>query len=100
MDVWVYLNSYQGIIDAYNENSIKEVFALAHSFKGVTGNLSLTRLFNVASELTEATRNKEEANIDDEIARLKEEYQSVERVYKELLWKRQNSTSVWHTPTT
>ena len=78
-------NSYLGIIDAYNANDIKEVFALAHSFKGVTGNLSLTRLFNVASELTEATRNKEEANIDDEIARLKEEYQLVERVYKELL---------------
>ena len=78
-------NSYQAIIEAYEANNIPEVFAQAHSFKGVTGNLSLTRLFEVASILTEATRGKEEANIDNEIARLKEEYQRVEKVYKELL---------------
>ena len=29
-------NSYHAIIEAYEANNIKEVFALSHSFKGVT----------------------------------------------------------------
>ena len=70
-------NSYQSIIEAYEANNIKEVFALSHSFKGVTGNLSLTKLFNLASELTEATRNKESADIKDLIEQLKAEYKVV-----------------------
>ena len=75
-------NSYQAIIDAYEAKNIKDVFALSHSFKGVTGNLALTNLYNIASELTEATRNKEVADIDDLIAKLKEEYKKVELAYK------------------
>ena len=70
-------NSYQSIIEAYEANNIKEVFALSHSFKGVTGNLSLTNLFKLASELTEATRNKESADIKDLIEQLKAEYKVV-----------------------
>lgn len=77
-------NSYQGIIDAYQAKNIKEVFALAHTFKGVTGNLALTNLFAIASELTEATRDKETADIDELIERLKKEYQFIEKVYNSL----------------
>lgn len=77
-------NSYQAIIDAYQAKNIKEVFALAHSFKGVTGNLALTKLFQVSSELTEATRGKEEANVDDLIEQLKKEYLLISKAYKEL----------------
>lgn len=77
-------NSYQAIIEAYEVNNIKEVFALAHSFKGVTGNLALTKLFEISSELTEATRDKESANIDNEIARLKAEYQVVVDAFEKL----------------
>lgn len=64
-------NNYHSIIEGYDANNIKEVFALSHSFKGVTGNLALTKLFNIASELTEATRDKEEADIKDLIEELK-----------------------------
>ena len=78
-------NSYQAIIDAYNANNIKEVFSLSHALKGVAGNLALTKLYEVASELTEATRNKEEANIDNEIDKLKSIYRNIESVYKSLL---------------
>lgn len=77
-------NSYQAIIDAYEANNIKEVFALSHSFKGVTGNLALTKLFNIASILTEATRNKESADISKEIEELKKDYQLIEETYKAL----------------
>ena len=47
----------------------------------MTGNLALTRLFNIASVLTEATRDVEVANIDKEIEELKEAYQVIEKVY-------------------
>ena len=77
-------NSYKAIIEAYENNNIKEVFTLAHSFKGVTGNLALTNLFNIASTLTELTRNKETADIDEEIKKLKAEYKIIEEVFNQL----------------
>lgn len=77
-------NSYNAIIDAYNAKNIKEVFVLSHSFKGVTGNLALTSLYNIASDLTELTRDKEEADIDSEIEKLKTEYQLIKNVFDSL----------------
>ena len=77
-------NSYNAIIDAYNTKNTKEVFILAHSFKGVTGNLALTSLYNIASDLTELTRDKEEADIDNEIEKLKTEYQLIKNVFDSL----------------
>ncbi len=77
-------NAYKALIEAYEANDIKEVFALSHSFKGVTGNLALTKLFEIASTLTEATRNKEQADIDREIGILKEEYRKIEEAYNRL----------------
>lgn len=77
-------NSYQAILDAYQANNIKEVFALSHSFKGVTGNLALTSLFNIASDLTEMTRDKEEADIGEEIEKLKSAYSLIEEKYNSL----------------
>ena len=77
-------NAYRPIIEAYEANNIKEIFALAHTFKGVTGNLALTNLFNIASELTEATRNKESADISKEIEALKAEYKIIEDTYNKL----------------
>ncbi len=68
-------NSYNAVIDAYSANNIKEVFVLAHSFKGVTGNLALTNLYNIASDLTELTRDKETADIDKEIEKIKKSCQ-------------------------
>lgn len=78
-------NSYNAIIDAYNAKNIKEVFVLSHSFKGVTGNLALTSLYNIASDLTELTRDKEEADIDNEIEKLKTEYQLIKNVFDSLV---------------
>lgn len=74
-------NSFNAIIDAYEKNNIRDVFALSHSFKGVTGNLALTGLYNIASDLTEATRNKEEADIADYIEKLKTEYQLIQEKF-------------------
>jgi len=78
-------NSYNSIIEAYEAKNIKAIFALAHSFKGVTGNLALTKLFEIASTLTEATRNNENANIDQEIKELKDVYSLIKSEYEKSL---------------
>lgn len=77
-------NVYKDIIKAFEEHDLKQVFALSHSFKGVTGNLALTPLFELASEITELTRNNENANIEIEINKLKTVYLSIEEEFKSL----------------
>lgn len=77
-------NSYNALIEAYKANDIKQVFNYAHALKGVAGNLSLTKLFEASCELTEATRDKEFANIDKEIEKLKSAYELIEDKYKSL----------------
>ena len=74
-------NSYHSIIEAYEANDIKQVFVLSHTFKGVTGNLALTKLYDIASRLTEATRGKESADITKEIEELKEAYNLIGEAY-------------------
>ena len=53
----------------------ESLFASIHSFKGVTGNLPLSSLFDIASTITEAIRDKEEVNIDNEMSVFKERFQ-------------------------
>ena len=48
-------------LDSYlRVNDLENAFKEAHSLKGVCGNLSLTPLFDVASEMVEALRIKKE----------------------------------------
>lgn len=71
-------NSYGNVVQAYEEKDFKKLFDEVHSFKGVTGNLALTPLFDLAYKITEATRNLapgESVNLDNEIKELKEKYQ-------------------------
>ena len=75
-------NCSQAIIDAYNQKDYQAVFANAHSLKGVVGNLALTPLFEIASIITEATRNGATPNIDNEINTLKERYLLIEENFR------------------
>ena len=74
-------NTYAAIISSYESKDFKSVFAAAHSLKGVTGNLALTPLFEISNTITEATRNGEEVNIDNEIEELKRRYSLAEKAY-------------------
>ena len=78
-------NAFNSIIEAYEAKDIKAIFALAHTYKGVTGNLALTRLYEISSVLTEATRNNENANVDKEIEELKEAYNLIKTEYEKSL---------------
>lgn len=42
------------------ENDVTHVFAITHTLKGVAGNLCLTPVFEKASAICEATRNKKD----------------------------------------
>lgn len=76
-------NSYQEMIDAYDKKDYASLFPLAHSFKGVTGNLALTELYEISSVITEATRNGATPNLDNEIKALKDSYQKLENSYQQ-----------------
>ena len=75
-------NAYQDIVNAYENKDYASIFPLAHTFKGVAGNLALTELFEIAAIITEATRNGATPNLDKEIETLKERYQRLENSYQ------------------
>ena len=74
-------NSYEEIIAAYNNKDHAALFAGVHTLKGVAGNLSFTSLFEMASIITEKTRNTSDADISEEIALLKARYQNFVEAY-------------------
>ena len=78
-------NSYQQIVSLYEQKNYRSLFAAAHSFKGVAGNLALTPLYELASIITEATRNNDDVNLDKEIDELKKAYSLIEAKYKEFI---------------
>ena len=78
-------NSLNEIISFYEQKDYRNLFLSAHAFKGVTGNLALTPLFELSSKITEATRNNDGANLDNEIEQLKKVYSLVELNYAEYI---------------
>ena len=75
-------NAYKDIIAAYNNNDLERVFVLVHTFKGVTGNLALTPLYELSCTLTELTRNNPNADIKEEIKKLEVAYSLVASCYQ------------------
>ena len=75
-------NAYLDMVKAYENKDYASLFPLAHTFKGVAGNLALTELYEIASIITEATRNGATPNLDKEIDTLKERYQRLENSYQ------------------
>lgn len=51
--------SFAQLKSAMKENDFRTAFRAAHTLKGVCANLSITKLCNSASELTEALRAKD-----------------------------------------
>lgn len=73
-----FLNKYvdspecQGLIDSIDKGEYEEAFKFAHTLKGVAGNLGLTPIQDLASDITELLRGKEEPEIDKEALGQKE----------------------------
>ena len=54
--------NFEKLSAAVNAGDKKTAFEAAHALKGVMGNLSLTPLFTIASEMTERLRAEEDAD--------------------------------------
>ena len=78
-------NACEQIVTSYENKDFRAVFASSHSFKGVAGNLALTPLFELASTITEATRNSDDVNLDKEIGELKKAYALIEEKYAQYI---------------
>ena len=76
-------NAFDEIISDYEKKDYRSLFAAAHSYKGVTGNLALTPLYELSCIITEATRNSDNVNLDKEIAELKSVYSLIKEKYAE-----------------
>jgi hypothetical protein len=66
--------NYGKMVEALKAGDLKEAFEGAHALKGVCGNLSLSKLYNEVSELTEMLR-AEKLPSQEEIERLEGVYQ-------------------------
>ena len=54
--------NFDKLVSAVDANDRKAAFEAAHALKGVTGNLSLTPLFDIVSAMTELLRAEQEAD--------------------------------------
>ena len=69
--------SYGELKEAVEKNDIGNAFVAAHTLKGVAGNLGLTRLFDITSDVTEKLRMRSDAELAADFAKISAEYEAV-----------------------
>ena len=74
IDRFLEQNAFPGLKEAINKHDLEGAFHIAHSLKGVIGNLSLTPLYNVIYDLTEFLRNRTEMDYSDYINKYEKSY--------------------------
>lgn len=70
--------SFAQLCEAFENKDKEEVFRMAHTLKGVCGNLGFTRLMMSSSNLTEAFRGENgdwTPETEDMLAQVKQDYQ-------------------------
>lgn len=76
--------SYQKLMDAIASGDATASFEAAHAFKGVAGNIGLTRLYNAAAALTEQLRSSGEPADSALVAEVSACYDEVQAKIREL----------------
>ena len=76
--------SYQKLMDAVGSGDATASFEVAHAFKGVAGNIGLTKLYNAASELTEQLRGSQEPADPQLVDKIRAYYDEVQEKILEL----------------
>lgn len=66
--------TYAKLLEAVENENIEESFRMAHTLKGVSGNLGFYKLANAASELCEQLRPLKEKANNELLANVKKEY--------------------------
>ena len=67
-------NTFPDLKAAILDHDLEKAFHIAHSLKGVIGNLSLSPLYDVIYQLTELLRNRTEMDYSDYIQRYEMSY--------------------------
>ena len=67
-------NTFPDLKAAIQANDLEKAFHIAHSLKGVIGNLSLSPLYDVIYQMTELLRNRTEMDYSDYIQRYEMSY--------------------------
>lgn len=76
--------SYQSLLDNMEAGNIDEAFRAAHTLKGVTINLGLSKLNRASFEITEALRAKDMEMAKGFLPDVKDNYEETIAVIKEL----------------
>lgn len=67
-------NTFPDLKAAIQDHDLEKAFHIAHSLKGVIGNLSLSPLYDVICQMTELLRNRTEMDYSDYIQRYEMSY--------------------------
>lgn len=77
---------YNGLVESMQKQDYEAAFAHAHTLKGVTANLEMTRLNKATCTLVEKLRSKETDGIEADFEQVKKEYkQVVDIIQREVL---------------
>ena len=74
VDRFLSQNTFPDLVDAIKKGDLGAAFHVAHSLKGVLGNLSLTPLYDVIYNMTEFLRNRTEMDYSNYIQRYEVSY--------------------------
>ena len=68
-------NNYADMLDAIDGKRFEDAFTCAHTLKGLSGNLSLSDLYQSVIPLVESLRHKEYENVDAQVPPVKAAYE-------------------------
>ena len=77
VDRFLSQNTFPDLVDAIKKGDLEGAFHVAHSLKGVLGNLSLTPLYDVIYNMTEFLRNRTEMDYNPYIEKYEKSYQEL-----------------------
>ena len=75
-------NNMDLLRDAMEAGNVDAAFSAAHTLKGVCGNLSMKRMFDIASEMTEFLREKDMDSARQMMPKLEEEHQKIKTLLR------------------
>ena len=78
--------NYRALVEAVEEHDCKKAFTAAHTLKGVSGNLALSKLFEVVQVQVEYFRQNKFDNGALMMDKVTQEYNNIVGVIKELLF--------------
>lgn len=70
-------STYSKLAEAVSKCDIQSIFSMAHTLKGLAGNLGLKPLYETSAELTELTRHGESEGVQEIFETLRTEYDKI-----------------------